>query len=215
MKAVLFDLDGVIVSTDEFHYRAWKALAERGGIEFSRKDNDRLRGVNRAESLEIILEKAHRAYSAEEKAAMAEEKNGIYRELLQSLSPKDILPGIPAALDLLKGAGVKTAIASSSRNAAYILEKISLCGAFDAVVDGTRITRSKPDPEVFLLAARELGICPEDCVVVEDADAGVAAAVSAGMRAVAVGAACGNPAAYRSSEDTTGLGAILGDLLPD
>jgi beta-phosphoglucomutase len=213
MKAVLFDLDGVIVSTDEFHYRAWKAMAEREGIVFGREDNHRLRGVNRAESLEIILEKAHRAYSAEEKAAIMDEKNELYREFLESLTPKDILPGIPAALDLLKGAGVKTAIASSSRNAAHILEKIGLAGAFDAVVDGTRISRSKPDPEVFLLAAHELEITPEECVVVEDADAGVAAAVSAGMRAVAVGAACGNPAAFKAAEDTTGLAAILETLL--
>jgi beta-phosphoglucomutase len=213
MKAVLFDLDGVIVSTDEFHYRAWKALAEREGIEFSREDNHRLRGVNRAESLEIILEKSEKQYSAEEKAAMADEKNGIYRGLLQNLTPQDILPGVPAALALLKDAGVKTSIASSSRNAAYILEKIGLGGAFDSVVDGTRITRSKPDPEVFLLAARELGTSPEDCVVVEDADAGVAAAVSAGMRAVAVGAACENPAAFRAAKDTAGLAEILEQLI--
>jgi beta-phosphoglucomutase len=144
---------------------------------------------------------------------MADEKNGIYRELLHSLTPKDILPGIPEALELLKGAGVKAAIASSSRNAAYILEKIGLGGAFDAVVDGTHITRSKPDPEVFLLAARELGESPERCVVVEDADAGVAAAASAGMRAVAVGAACGNPAVFKAAKDTAGLAVILAELI--
>jgi beta-phosphoglucomutase len=213
MKAVLFDLDGVIVSTDEYHYLAWKTLAEREGIEFSREDNHRLRGVNRAESLEIILEKAHRAYSAEEKAGIMDEKNKVYRELLQSLAPRDILPGIPEVLALLKASGVKAAIASSSKNAAYILEKIGLDAAFDAVVDGTRITRSKPDPEVFLLAAKELGESPENCVVVEDADAGVAAAVSAGMRAVAVGAACGNAAAFRAAGDTSGLAAILKELI--
>jgi beta-phosphoglucomutase len=213
MKAVLFDLDGVIVSTDEFHYRAWKALAEREGIAFSREDNHRLRGVNRAESLEIILEKAHRPYSAGEKAAMMDEKNGIYRELLESLTPQDILPGIPDVLALLRAHGIKAAIASSSRNAKFILEKIGLAEAFDTVVDGTHIARSKPDPEVFLLAAERLGEAPEACIVAEDADAGVAAAVSAGMRAVAVGAASGNPAAYRAAQDTLGLEAILEELI--
>lgn len=209
MKAVLFDLDGVVVSTDEFHFKAWKTVAERENIPFSRENNHRLRGVNRMDSLEIILEKAAKAYSVEEKEALAGKKNRIYRDLLQTLTPGDILPGIPETLEYLKEAGIKTAIASSSRNAVFILDKIGLAEAFGAVVDGTRISRSKPDPEVFLLAAEDLKLAPEDCVVVEDADAGVAAAVSAGMRAVAVGAAAGNPGAFASIQNTAGLLCVL------
>jgi len=196
IKAVIFDLDGVIVSTDEFHYLGWQKLADEMGIYFDRTINERLRGVSRMESLEIILENAERAYGQDEKRAMAERKNRYYRDQLNILSPADILPGALELVNGLKRAGIKVAIGSSSRNTPVILEKIGLSEAFDAVSDGNQIKRSKPDPEVFLLAAAKMGIPPGLCLVVEDADAGVEAAVNAGMKCLAVGSACSNPHAH-------------------
>ena len=188
-RGVIFDLDGVIVSTDDLHFQAWKAIADREDIPFDRRINDRLRGVSRMESLEIILEKSPRSYTKEEKTALAEAKNDIYKESLQQLSARNILPGVERALAGFKAMGVKLAIGSSSKNAAAILEHIGLTGQFDAVVGGQDITRSKPDPEVFLVAAQRLGLQPQDCVVIEDADAGIEAAIAAGMKAVGIGAA--------------------------
>lgn len=190
-KGVIFDLDGVLVSTDECHFQAWKQLAMREEIPFTRKDNERLRGVSRMESLEIILEKARKEYSREEKQEMTDYKNIIYCHLLQSLSPEDVLPGVIRLLRQLKKEGFKLAVGSSSRNARLILDKTRLESYFDVIADGTQITRSKPDPEVFLLAANLLKLKPEDCIVVEDAEAGIQAAIAAGEKAVAVGSACG------------------------
>ncbi|MGM9615797.1 MAG: beta-phosphoglucomutase [Oscillospiraceae bacterium] len=187
IKAVIFDLDGVLVSTDELHYRAWKRLADREGIYFDRTVNNRLRGVSRMASLEIILERAEKAYSAAEKEELAAYKNGLYRALLDELSERDILPGVTETLAALRARGVKLAVGSSSKNAGKILEKTGLLDRFDAVADGTDITRSKPDPEVFLCAAKKLGVAPADCAVVEDAEAGIAAAKAGGMTALAVG----------------------------
>lgn len=186
-KAVIFDLDGVIVSTDGFHYRAWKAMADNEGIYFDETINNRLRGVSRMESLEIILERATKTYTAEEKEAMATAKNDIYRESLVQLTPDDILPGVMDMLTTLRGMGVKLAIGSSSKNTPVILKQIGLGDYFDAVADGNQIKNSKPDPEVFLLAAKLLGIDPAECVVVEDAYAGIDAAKAGGMKAVGVG----------------------------
>lgn len=205
IKAVIFDLDGVIVSTDEFHFLAWKELADAEGIPFDRHDNERLRGVSRMESLDIMLEKATRSYSEAEKEAMATRKNEIYRGLLVRLSPADILPGVSAVLKGLREHGVRIAIGSSSKNAGPILVAIGLQETFDAVVDGTHITRSKPDPEVFSLAGRQLGIAPESCLVVEDADAGVEAGVAAGMPVLAVGSARNHPKATLRAADLTGI----------
>lgn len=185
-KAVIFDLDGVICFTDKYHYQAWKALADRLGIYFDEKINDRLRGVSRMASLEIILERADRAYSAEEKAALATEKNETYRGLLEQMSPADLSDEVRATLLALRERGYPLAIGSSSRNTKRILKRIGLEGFFDAVADGTDISRSKPDPEVFLVAAKKLGIAPEDCAVVEDAKAGIEAAKAAGMTALAL-----------------------------
>ena len=185
-KAVIFDLDGVICFTDKYHYQAWKALADRLGIYFDEKINDRLRGVSRMASLEIILERADRAYSAEEKAALATEKNETYRGLLERMSPADLSDEVRATLLALRERGYPLAIGSSSRNTKRILKRIGLEGFFDAVADGTDISRSKPDPEVFLVAAKKLGIAPEDCAVVEDAKAGIEAAKAAGMTALAL-----------------------------
>ena len=192
---VIFDLDGVIVSTDNCHYLAWKRMADEEGIPFDRQVNERLRGVSRMESLAIILEKATKTYSDDEKLAMAARKNGYYVELIGSLTEKDILPGTLDTLNLLKNRGIKVAIGSSSRNTPIILRQIGLADAFDAVADGNAIKNSKPDPEVFLLAAKLLELDPANCLVVEDADAGVQAALAGGMRALGVGSAAVNPTA--------------------
>lgn len=205
IQAVIFDLDGVIVSTDEFHYLAWKELADAEGIPFDREDNERLRGVSRMESLDILLEKSSRPYDEGEKESMATRKNDIYRGLLERLSPADILPGVNDVLAGLQAAGVKVAIGSSSKNAGPILRAIGLDGAFHAVADGTHITRSKPDPEVFTLAAAKVGIPAEHCLVVEDANAGVDAGVAAGMRVLAVGSAADHPAATLRAKDLSAI----------
>ena len=185
-RAVIFDLDGVICFTDKYHYQAWKALADRLGIYFDEKINDRLRGVSRMASLEIILEQAEKEYSQAEKEAFTAEKNDAYRELLKNMSPTDLTDEVRDTLAGLRRRGYQLAIGSSSRNTKFILERIGLGGFFDAVADGTDITRSKPDPEVFLIAAEKLGIRPADCAVVEDAKAGIQAAKAGGMTAFAL-----------------------------
>jgi len=207
IKAVIFDLDGVIVSTDEYHFQAWKRLADSLGIPFGRESNDRLRGVSRMESLEILLERSARRYSLDEKREMAERKNTWYCELLKGLSPADILPGVADVIKALKDRQVKIAIGSSSQNARAILRALGLEDEFDIITDGTHITRSKPDPEVFTIAAMRLGISPEECLVVEDAEAGVEAALAAGMGVLAIGAATGHPRATRSAENLSNISA--------
>lgn len=187
MKAVIFDLDGVLVSTDELHYQAWKAMADREGIYFDRDINQRLRGVSRMDSLEIILERAEKAYSPEEKEALAAFKNDLYVRLLDGLCQSDRLPYVTETLDELRRRGMALAVGSSSKNAKKILEKTGLMDRFSAIADGTDIRRSKPDPEVFLCAAKKLGVAPGDCAVVEDAQAGIQAAKAGGMLACAVG----------------------------
>ena len=191
IKAVIFDLDGVIVSTDDCHYRAWKKMADEEGIYFDREINNRLRGVSRMASLEIVLEKANREYSEKEKQEIAERKNNYYKELICELTPNDILPGAIETLEQLKENGIKIAIGSSSKNTPIILKQIGLDNYFDAVSDGNNITHSKPDPEVFLKAAEMLGIAPEDCMIVEDADAGIEAGKRAGMKTLALQGANG------------------------
>lgn len=186
-QAIIFDLDGVIVSTDHYHYRAWKQIADRENVPFDEKRNILLRGVSREESLEILLEQASRPYSAEEKKKLAEEKNGIYRELLQELTPADILPGVADWIKRAEEKGLRTAIGSSSKNTDFILERIGLSDTFDTVVTGADVTHSKPAPDIFLLAAERLGIPAEACLVVEDAPAGIQAAKAAGMQSLGVG----------------------------
>ena len=184
---IIFDLDGVICSTDDYHYLAWKALADRLGIEFDRTINNRLRGVSRMESLEIILEKSAVTYSEEEKVAFATEKNDLYRELLHQMSTKDLSEEVKNTLNTLRGMGLKLAIGSSSKNTPFILERLGLGGFFDAVADGNCITHSKPHPEVFLKAADMIGLEPGVCLVVEDAKAGVSAAIAGGFDCAAMG----------------------------
>ena len=190
-KGIIFDLDGVICSTD--HYLAWKALADRLGIYFDETINNRLRGVSRMESLDIVLERYDGVLGEEEKRAAAEEKNNTYRELLKQMSPADLSAEVKATLDALRARGLLLGIGSSSKNTKFILSQIGLGDYFDKISDGTNITRSKPDPEVFLKAAEYLGLEPGDCLVVEDAKAGVQAARAAGMDAAAIGDAvsCG------------------------
>jgi beta-phosphoglucomutase len=191
INAVIFDLDGVIVSTDECHYRAWKKIADDEGIYFDRQINDRLRGVSRMESLEIVLEKSKKEYSEEEKLSLAETKNSYYKEYIKILTPDDILAGVMDNLETLKANGIKIAIGSSSKNTPIILKQIGLEGYFDAVSDGNNILKSKPDPEVFLKAADMLGIPYAECMIVEDADAGIEAGKRAGMKTLAVNKAQG------------------------
>ncbi|NOU76855.1 beta-phosphoglucomutase [Paenibacillus sp. LMG 31458] len=185
--AVIFDLDGVLVHTDQYHYQAWKRMADEEGIVFDESAGDRLRGVSRMESLEVILEKSSRTYTSVEKEALAEKKNGYYRELLDRLTPEDAAPGSCEVIAACKQQGTKVAIGSSSRNTPVILERLGLLHLFEAVADGNEIVNSKPDPEVFLLAAKKLAIDPECCLVVEDAEAGLIAAKRAGMKSAAIG----------------------------
>lgn len=187
--AVIFDLDGVICSTDQYHYLAWKEIADTEGIYFDEEINNRLRGVSRMESLEIILERASRTYTEEEKTAMAEKKNDSYRKLLEQMTPADLPEDAAKTLKFLKAKGIKTAIGSSSKNTPVILNQIGLNDAFDAVSDGNNITKSKPDPEVFIKAAEMLREDPANCLVVEDARAGVAAAKAGGFDCAGIGEA--------------------------
>jgi beta-phosphoglucomutase len=200
IKGVIFDLDGVIVTTDHCHYLAWKRMADEEKIEFDRAVNERLRGVSRMDSLEIILERAKKNYTPEEKQDMAARKNAYYKDLIRQLTPRDVLPGALETILALQEKGIKIAIGSSSRNTPVILRQIGLENTFDAVADGNQITHSKPDPEVFLLAAKLLQLPPAACLVVEDADAGVEAALAGGMKALGVGSASVNPkATYRAA----------------
>lgn len=191
-KAVIFDLDGVLVFTDRYHYQAWKAIADEKGIYFDEKVNDRLRGVSRMASLDVILENYQgEPLSQNEKESLAEKKNNIYRKLLEKMSPDDVSDDVRNTLRNLHERGYLLALGSSSKNARLILEKTNLTDAFDAIADGTVITRSKPDPEVFLKAAEMLDVLPEECLVVEDAQAGIQAAKAGNMHTAAIGAAIG------------------------
>lgn len=193
-EAIIFDLDGVICFTDHYHYLAWKALADTLGIPFDEAKNDRLRGVSRMASLEIVLEDYKGpVLSTEEKVRLAEQKNSLYRSYLQTMTPADLSTEVRDTLNALRERGVKLAIGSSSKNTPLILERIGLKGFFDAVSDGNNISRSKPDPQVFTMAAEMLGLTPAQCLVVEDAEAGVQAAISGGFHSAGLGPAaqCG------------------------
>ena len=184
---VIFDLDGVICHTDHYHYQAWKRIADSLGIEFNQEINNRLRGVSRMDSLEIILEKYEGVLTAEEKERLAAEKNEYYKELLKEMTPDDLSCEVKDTLEELKRRGITLAIGSSSKNTRFILSRLGLADFFDAGSDGNNISRSKPDPEVFLKAAEFAGADPAGCLVVEDARAGVEAAKAAGMDCAAIG----------------------------
>jgi beta-phosphoglucomutase len=187
IKAILFDLDGVVVFTDKYHYLAWKEISDEQGWDFSEEINHACRGVPRMESLEVILRHNRVEISQEEKLALADEKNRRYVELLKNISSDDIYPGVVAFLESVKQRGLRTGLCSSSRNAKLVLDSLGLSRWFDAVVTGGEIQNAKPDPEIFLLGAARLGIEPGRCVVFEDAPAGVASALAAGMKCVGVG----------------------------
>lgn len=188
IKGVIFDLDGVLVSTDELHYKAWKRLAEELGIDnFTREDNEKQRGVSRMESLEVVLNKSDKEYSQEEKVALADRKNGYYVEMLQKLDSSALLAGAVETLKMLREKGYKIAVGSASKNAPLIIKKTGLLPLIDEISCGLDITKSKPDPEVFLVAAKKLNLEPKECLVVEDAAAGVEAAKAGGMKSLGVG----------------------------
>lgn len=187
LKAIIFDLDGVICFTDEYHYLAWKAMADSIGVPFDREINNRLRGVSRMASLDIVLERSNAMYSESEKENLANQKNEIYKTLLMRITPQDLSEEVRSTLSALRNMGLKLAIGSSSKNTPMILQRLGLEGFFDAVSDGNNITRSKPDPEVFEKAAEMLGLPAEGCLVVEDAVSGAEAGHRAGMKVACVG----------------------------
>lgn len=187
IDACIFDLDGVIVDTAKYHYKAWKRLANELGFDFTEEQNELLKGLSRTRSLEIILEIGKVQLSAEEQAVMAARKNEWYVDMIRHMQPDEVLPGARAFLESLREAGVKTALGSASKNAGTILEKVGLAALFDVVVDGNAVTASKPDPEVFLKGAAGVQADPAYCVVFEDAVAGVQAAKAGGMKVVGIG----------------------------
>ena len=194
LRAAIFDLDGVIVFTDQFHYQAWKKMADEMGIYFDEEINNRLRGVSRMDSLEIILERYEgEPLSEQKKQELAAQKNETYRSLLQTMTPADVTDEVRETLAEIRRRGYGIALGSSSKNAKFILERVGLTDAFDRISDGNNITKSKPDPEVFVKAAEYLGERPEDCLVVEDAEAGIDAGIAGGMKTAAIGDAvnCG------------------------
>lgn len=187
-KAVLFDLDGVLVSTDEYHYRSWRKISDEEGFEFFDYEfNHKFRGVARMECVELLTQASGRNYSAEQKKAIAERKNRYFVESLSSVTPAELLPGALQALTELRRRNVKVAVASNSRNAKTIVDQTRIGHLVDVIVDGYQIENSKPDPEVFLLAAKKLGVQPAECLVIEDAVAGIEAAQRAGMKALGIG----------------------------
>lgn len=187
IKACIFDLDGVIVDTAKYHYLAWKRLAGELGFEFTEDDNERLKGVSRLDSLEILLSIGNKSFDDKTKLLLAEKKNAWYIEYISKMSKDEVLPGVENFLEVLKNAGIKISLGSVSKNALQILKSLNLTNYFDAIIDGTRISKAKPDPEVFLKASAELNIPPEECIVFEDASAGIDGAINANMYSIGVG----------------------------
>ena len=210
MNAIIFDLDGVLCHTDEYHYMAWKAIADELHIPFNREANNQLRGVSRMESLELILRNSPVLYSEQDKILLAEKKNNIYRELLQNITSKDLADGAWAVLEKLHATHIPLAIGSSSRNTPLIVEKLGIGKFFDVIVDGNQISHSKPNPEVFLLAAEKLHQKPSDRLVVEDAEAGVKAALNGGFLVAGIGPAKDCPNVNYPLQSLSQLLAIKG-----
>lgn len=187
IKACIFDLDGVVVDTAKYHYLAWKRLAHELGFEFKEIHNERLKGVSRMRSLEILLEVGGLIFPLERMEQMATQKNEWYLEYIRKMTPDEILPGAKELLEELRLHNIKVALGSASKNAPIILERIGLANHFDAILDGNSVSVAKPAPDIFLVAAKALGELPEHCIVFEDAEAGIDAAISAGMRCVGIG----------------------------
>ncbi len=186
-KAIIFDLDGVIVDTAKYHFKAWQEVAQYLGINFTEKDNELLKGVSRVESLEIILKLGRKTLSQEKKERILKEKNARYLELISQMDESEMLPGIRDLLQELKRRQIPFALGSASKNAKRILEALKITDWFTAIVDGNDVHKAKPDPEVFLIAAKRMNVFPENCIVVEDAQAGILAAKNAGMKAIGIG----------------------------
>ena len=189
VKAIIFDLDGVLVDTAHYHYLAWKRLASELGIDLTIQHNELLKGVSRMRSLEIILDLGGIKLSETEKERIANKKNGWFVEFVKEMKPEEIFPGVKEMLARIRANGLKVALASSSKNAQNVIQLLHIENDFDVIVDGNMIVHSKPDPEIFLLAATKLGVDPASCVVFEDAEAGVEAAIAAGMKCIGVGSA--------------------------
>jgi len=187
IKACIFDLDGVIVDTAVYHYKAWKRLANSLGFDFTEEQNEKLKGVSRVRSLELILQWGGITKTPAEQETLATQKNTWYVDMISHMTPAEILPGAKEFLQVCRDAGLKTALGSASKNSMMILEKINIVGMFDAVIDGNKVSKPKPDPEVFLKGAEAVGIAPANCVVFEDAIAGVEAALAGGMKAIGIG----------------------------
>jgi beta-phosphoglucomutase len=187
IKALLFDLDGVIVSTEKNHFEAWRETASKLGIAFSEYDNEALKGVNRVDSLKQILELGNKTVSSEEFESLLVFKNDMYLDSITTLSKNDLLPGVHALLLQAKSMGVKIGLGSSSKNAPMILTRLGITDLFDVIIDGNGVAHPKPNPEVFLNGAKALALAPSDCLVFEDASSGVAAAKAGGFIAIGVG----------------------------
>lgn len=187
LKGSIFDLDGVIVDTAKYHYLAWKRLAEELGVDFTKEENEKLKGVSRMQSLEIILKMGGVDATEEEKLELATRKNSWFVEYLDNMSPDEILPGVSDFLKQLRSKGIRIALGSASKNAKRALDNIEMTDQFEVIVDGTMVSKAKPDPEVFIAAVNELGLSIEDCIVFEDAVAGVRAAHNGGMKCIGVG----------------------------
>jgi beta-phosphoglucomutase len=187
IKACLFDLDGVIVDTAVYHYKAWKQLANSLGFDFTEEQNEKLKGVSRVRSLELILGWGGVSKTAEEQEQLATKKNTQYVEMISHMQPSEILPGAMQFVIDCRNAGLKTALGSASKNSMMILEKIGMVDLFDAIIDGNKVSKAKPDPEVFLKGAEAVSVKPGECVVFEDAIAGIEAAIAGGMKSVGIG----------------------------
>jgi beta-phosphoglucomutase len=185
LKGFIFDLDGVLTDTAEFHYRGWKRLADELGILFTRDDNESLRGVPRRESLLLILKEAR--YSEEQILEMMERKNRYYLEFIHDITPRHLLPGARELLEEIHAVGLKSALGSASKNAAEVIERLGIASLLDAIADGHSVERQKPAPDLFLYAAGQVGLTSSECVVVEDAAAGIEAARAGGFRSVGIG----------------------------
>jgi beta-phosphoglucomutase len=187
IKACIFDLDGVIVDTAVYHYKAWKRLANELGFDLTEEDNEKLKGVSRMRSLDLILQWGGVTKTEAEKEELAARKNNWYVEMISHMTPDEVLPGAEKFLQVCIDTGIKTALGSASKNSVTILEKTGIAHFFNVVIDGNKVSKPKPDPEVFLKGAEELGIPPANCVVFEDAIAGVEAAINGGMKVVGIG----------------------------
>lgn len=185
IKAYIFDLDGVLTDTAEYHFKAWKRMADEEGIPFTREDNERLRGVSRRASLELILK--GRELPEDKMQELMDRKNSYYRESIKSISEKDLLPGALPLLRELRAKQFRLALASASKNAPQVVEGLGIASCFDVIADGSSVEKTKPAPDLFLYTAKELNVAPEFCIVIEDAEAGIEAAQAAGMATIGIG----------------------------